>query len=80
MVGQGCTCMRSVAAIRGIYLSKALTKEPVHRGLPAWFIVAVPCFTVTTATVLQAELVHLIQGISAQKEKQFSQFGRKGQM
>ena len=27
---QGCTCMRSVLAIRGIYLSKALTKEPIH--------------------------------------------------
>lgn len=27
---RGCTCMRSVLAIRGIYLSKALTKEPIH--------------------------------------------------
>lgn len=63
--GQGCTCMRSVLAIRGIYLSKALTKEPVHGGLPAWLVVAVPGFTVPTSAVLQAELVHLVQGVPA---------------
>lgn len=68
MWGQGCTCMRSVLAIRGIYLSKALTKEPVHGWLPARLIVTVPSFTVSTATVLQTELVHLIEGISAHRK------------
>lgn len=57
--------MRSVLAIRGIYLSKALTKEPVHGGLPAWLVVAVPGFAVSTSAVLQAELVHLVQGVPA---------------
>lgn len=74
MKGLGCTCMRSVLAIRGIYLSKALTKEPIHGGLPARLIVTVPSFTVPTAAVLQAELIHLIQGISAQRWRQKKKF------
>ena len=68
--GQGCTCMRSVLAIRGIYLSKALTKEPVHGRLPARLVVAVPSLAVSTTAVLQTELIHLVQGISAQRNRQ----------
>lgn len=70
MRGLGCTCMRSVVAIRGIYLSKALTKEPIHGRLPARLVVTVPSLAVATAAVLQAELIHLIQGISARRRRQ----------
>lgn len=76
--GQGCTCMRSVLAIRGIYLSKALTKEPVHGGLPARLVVAVPRLTVPPPAVLQTELIHLIQRVSAKRQAGHQTFITEG--
>jgi len=58
--------MQSVVSIRSEELTEAFSKK---RRLPPHLTITVSCLTIPSSTVLQAELIHLIQSVPRDKEQ-----------
>lgn len=63
------TWMQTVMSIRSEEFAEAFSKQ---RRLSSHLTITVSCLTISSSTVLQAELIHLIQSIPRNKEQTIS--------